>query len=116
MGGSTCTCNLQASLCSLRVARPAASSPSRQAQSPGPTPRISQSTTSTRSALAPSQSTWTPGTHCFEYLCSPLFHIPPSQAVLTVVHRDALGDLYFYLDQFLLPLECANTSSTLRAH
>lgn len=29
---------------------------------------------------------------------------------------DALGDLYFYLGQFLLPLECQNVSAESRAH
>ena len=29
---------------------------------------------------------------------------------------DALGDLYFYLGQFLLPLECLNVSAQSRAH
>eukprot|EP00658_Telonema_sp_P-2_P018667 TRINITY_DN17318_c0_g1_i4.p1 TRINITY_DN17318_c0_g1~~TRINITY_DN17318_c0_g1_i4.p1 ORF type:complete len:382 (-),score=67.16 TRINITY_DN17318_c0_g1_i4:76-1221(-) len=66
--------------------------------------------------------------------CIPLHHphIPRNHAQnLTVYHLnplsagelpvnmdtgDALGDLYFYLGQFLLPLECANATNRSRAH
>merc|ERR1711935_860008 len=48
-----------------------------------------------------------------------VYHLNPYSAGALPVNMDtgdALGDLYFYLGQFLLPLECVNTSSTFRAH
>lgn len=43
-----------------------------------------------------------------------IYHLNPIEAGVVPVNMDtgdALGDLYFYLGQFLLPLECANKSN-----
>jgi len=48
-----------------------------------------------------------------------VYHLNPysvGQYPLNMDTGDALGDLYFYLGQFLLPLECKNVSSESRAH
>eukprot|EP00656_Telonema_subtile_P047227 TRINITY_DN5410_c0_g1_i1.p1 TRINITY_DN5410_c0_g1~~TRINITY_DN5410_c0_g1_i1.p1 ORF type:complete len:364 (+),score=62.10 TRINITY_DN5410_c0_g1_i1:142-1233(+) len=48
-----------------------------------------------------------------------VYHLNPASAGNLPINMDtgdALGDLYFYLGQFLLPLECANVSALSRAH
>jgi len=48
-----------------------------------------------------------------------VYHLNPLSAgalPLNMDTGDALGDLYFYLGQFLLPLECTNASAQSRAH
>jgi len=48
-----------------------------------------------------------------------VYHLNPVTAGAVPVNMDtgdALGDLYFYLGQFLLPLECKNQSKHVRAH
>jgi len=48
-----------------------------------------------------------------------VYHVNPKSAGALPVNMDtgdALGDLYFYLGQFLLPLECKNVSKQSRAH
>lgn len=48
-----------------------------------------------------------------------VYHLNPATAGALPINMDtgdALGDLYFYLGQFLLPLECKNVSSQSRAH
>lgn len=47
-----------------------------------------------------------------------LYHLHPTSAGARPVNMDTgdvAGDLYFYLDQFLLPLECANASGDFRS-
>jgi len=47
------------------------------------------------------------------------YHLNPAKVGAVPINMDtgdALGDLYFYLGQFLLPLECANASREGRAH
>jgi len=48
-----------------------------------------------------------------------VYHLNPASAGALPVNMDTgdvAGDLYFYLGQFLLPLECANASSASRSH
>jgi hypothetical protein len=48
-----------------------------------------------------------------------VYHLNPATAGALPVNMDtgdARGDLYFYLGQFLLPLECANASKEGRSH
>jgi hypothetical protein len=48
-----------------------------------------------------------------------VYHLNPASAGALPVNMDTgdvAGDLYFYLGQFLLPIECANASSESRAH
>merc|ERR1719321_272288 len=48
-----------------------------------------------------------------------VYHLNPASAGAIPINMDtgdARGDLYFYLGQFLLPLECANQSKEGRAH
>merc|ERR1719247_2332497 len=48
-----------------------------------------------------------------------VYHLNPYSAGAVPINMDtgdALGDLYFYLGQFLLPLECANATKEGRAH
>lgn len=48
-----------------------------------------------------------------------VYHLNPAGAGAVPINMDsgdALGDLYFYLGQFLLPLECQNASKAFRAH
>merc|ERR1711907_498777 len=48
-----------------------------------------------------------------------VYHLNPKSAGAKPVNMDtgdARGDLYFYLGQFLLPLECKNVSKQSRAH
>lgn len=48
-----------------------------------------------------------------------VYHLNPVTAGAVPINMDtgdARGDLYFYLGQFLLPLECANVSSQSRSH
>jgi len=48
-----------------------------------------------------------------------VYHLNPYSAGANPVNMDtgdALGDLYFYLGQFLLPLECQNISPESRSH
>merc|ERR1712013_428773 len=48
-----------------------------------------------------------------------VYHLNPASAGALPVNMDtgdAPGDLYFYLGEFLLPLECQNVSKESRAH
>jgi len=48
-----------------------------------------------------------------------VYHLNPASAGAIPVNMDtgdALGDLFFYLGQFLLPLECINVTAESRAH
>lgn len=48
-----------------------------------------------------------------------VYHLNPASAGAMPVNMDtgdALGDLFFYLGQFLLPLECKNASKDMREH
>jgi len=48
-----------------------------------------------------------------------VYHLNPASAGAAPINMDtgdAAGDLYFYLGEFLLPLECANASKEFRAH
>merc|ERR1719321_1296303 len=48
-----------------------------------------------------------------------VYHLNPASAGAVPINMDtgdARGDLFFYLGQFLLPMECANASKEGRAH